>query len=136
MYEENTIEKETFIIEISKISEGMSRLVNDVNLVLDKYDKNQINFTDLSSVIVRDYEKVTSLYHEGTDVGISPYEGKRVSQKFQNLIAYAHNIYLFLGMPKAKIDRTEENIIWNIRSQLNYFKEAEKEFQFELKEIK
>ena len=136
MYEENTIDKETFIIEISKISEAMRRLVNAVDLAINEYGKSQITFTDLSSVIVSDYEKVTSLYYEGTDVGISPYEGKRVSQKFQNLIAYAHNIYLFLGMPEAKKDRTEENIIWNIRSQLKYFKEAEKELQFELKEIR
>jgi hypothetical protein len=51
------------------------------------------------------------------------------------MIASAHNVYIFFGGIGLDNDRTEENIIWNIRIQLKSFKEAEVKFRIALNEI-
>lgn len=133
--EDNTIDKETFFQNVSNIAEDICRLLASAESALSKYDNTEHNFEILSDILRRDYEQATALYFNGTEVGLSPYECKDASQKLQNMIAHARNVYIFFGGVGADNDRTEENIIWNVRSQLKYFKESEVEFRIALKEI-
>ena len=133
--EKNTIDKETFVQTTLSIADGICKLLSVAELSLSKYDKKEYNFEKLSNVLRRDYEQATTLYSEGTHVGISPYECKNVSQKFQSMIASAHNVYIFFGGIGLDNDRTEENIIWNIRIQLKSFKETEVKFRIAMNEI-
>lgn len=51
------------------------------------------------------------------------------------MIAFSHNVYIFFGGIVLDNDRTEENIILNIRIQLKSFKEAEVKFQIAMNEV-
>ncbi len=133
--EKNTIDKETFVQTTLNIADGICRLLSVAELSLSKYDKKEYNFEKLSNVLRRGYEQATTLYSEGTHIGISPYECKNASQKFQNMIAFAHNVYMFFGGIGLDNDRTEENIICNVRIQLKNFKEAEVKFRIAMNEI-
>jgi hypothetical protein len=133
--EDNTISKETFVQKVLSLADEIYCLLNSAELVLDEYDKKAHDFSKLSNVLSRDYEQATALYFEGTSLGLSPYECKNASEKFQNMIAHAHNVYIFFGGVGANNDRTEDNLVWNIRSQLNYFKESEAMFRVAMKEI-
>lgn len=133
--EDNTIDKETFVQDVSSIAGSICKLLASAESALSKYDNTEHGFENLSDILRRDYEQATALYFKGTEVGLSPYECKNASQKFQNMIAHAHNVYIFFGGVGADNDRTEENLIWNIRNQLKYFKESEVEFRLAMKEI-
>ena len=133
--EKNTIDKETFVQTTLSIVDRIRKLLYVAELSLSKYDKKEYNFEKLSNVLRRDYEQATALYSEGAHVGISPYECKNVSQKFQSMIAFSHNVYIFFGGIVLDNDRTEENIILNIRIQLKSFKEAEVKFQIAMNEV-
>lgn len=133
--EENTVDKETFVQNVNNLAEKISILLVSAESALNKYDNEKYNFTKLSDILKRDYNEATLLYNKGLDVGLSPYECKRASQKFQSMIAHAHNVYIFFGGIGENNDRTEENIIWNVRSQLNYFKEYKTEFKIAIKDI-
>lgn len=133
--DDNTIDKESFIQNVSRIADRICKLLVFAELALSRYANTEHNFENLSDILRRDYEQATALYLKGTDLGLSPYECKNASQKFQNMIAHAHNVYIFFGGVGANNDRTEENLIWNIRSQLNHFKEAEVAFRIAMKEI-
>ncbi|MCK4840414.1 MAG: DUF4365 domain-containing protein [Methylococcales bacterium] len=133
--DDNTTDKETFIQNVLCLTNNICSLVAIIESALVKYDTKKINFLELSNILSRDYAHIDKLYADGTNLGLSPYECKSASQKFQNLIASAHNIYIFFGGLGKNNDRSEENLIWNIRSQLSSFKESEKEFRFKVKEI-
>ena len=134
--EENTIDKESFVQNVNSLAEKICSLLGYAESALNKYDNEEYSFSKLSQLLKQDYDQATSFYNQGINIGISPYECKRASQKFQSMIAHAHNVYIFFGEVGEDNDRTEENIIWNIRSQLNYFKEVKAEFRIEMKEIK
>jgi len=133
--EDNTIDKEKFIRNVLSLTDNICSLLVSVESALVKYDKKEITFFEISNILSTDYDYIDKLYSDGTNLGLSPYECKSASQKFQDIIASAHNVYMFFGGCGAKNDRSEKNLVWNIRSQLNYFKESEKEFRFEMKEI-
>ncbi len=133
--EDNTIDKESFVQNVNSLAEKICSLLRDAESALNKYDNEEYNFAKLSDLLKQDYDQATSFYNQGVNIGLSPYECKRASQKFQSMIAHAHNVYIFFGGIGKDNDRTEENLIWNIRSQLNYFKEAKAEFKIAIKEI-
>lgn len=133
--EDNAIDKETFIQNTLSLTDSICTLLAFVESALVKYDKKEISFHKLSDIISRDYNHMDKLYTEGTNLGLSPYECKSASQKFQNMIADAHNIYILFGGVGANNDRSEENLVWNIKNPLSSFKESQKEFRFKMKEI-
>lgn len=133
--EQNTISKELFVQKVIVLADKFCKLLAVAESALRKYEKRECDFAMLVSILSRDYDCVTSLYMDGINIGLSPYECRRVSQKFQSMISRAHNVYIFFGGIGADNDRTEENLIFNVRSQLNYFKKLEKEFRFAMEEI-
>ena len=133
--DDNTIDKEDFVRKVSDLADRIYKLLDSAESALNRYDNKEYNFEKFSNILRIDYEQATALYFEGTDIGLSPYECKNASQKFRNMITHAHNVYIFFGGVGANNDRNEENKIWNVRSQLNYFKKSEVEFRISMKEI-
>ncbi|WP_072621607.1 DUF4365 domain-containing protein [Spirulina major] len=133
--DKNTINKEDFVKQVLELTNEICDLLSDAESILGKYDEKEYDFETLLNILSEDYEKATEIYYKGTDIGLSPYECKRVDQEFQTMIAHAHNVYIFLGEYGVNNNRTEENFIWNVRSQLNYFKESNAKFRLAVKEI-
>lgn len=128
-----TISKEEFIQKVISVTSMIKPLITLASETLENYVSKKISFNKLEFLLTNKYDKIDKYYKLGTDVGLSPYECKEASIKFQSLIAHAHNIYLpFSGIGKSV---EEPQTIFNIRSQLKYFNEVLTEFDFELKKV-
>ena len=130
---QHTVTKEEFILQITDLVELTKPLISAACTALEHYQSSRINFETLKTRLVKKYKEIDEVYNSGTDTGLSPYECKDISTKFQSLIAHAHNLYLPFGNFGNSFD--EERTIFNINSQAQSYDEALKEFEFELKKV-
>lgn len=128
-----TITKEDFILQVMELSASISPIVKTAVIILSNYQNNNINFESLKTALRKNWHRINGIYNLANDMGWPPYECKEMSNKFQNLLAHAHNIYLpFSGMGKG-FDK--EQTIFNIKSQAGYYNNVLPEFEFELKKV-
>lgn len=133
---EHSICKENFVLATAKIKQSVESHVSELSTKLKDYDSGCLEFNELVLDLHSYFPKINKLYNTGLDIGLSPYECKEASQKFQTLIAHAHNICLLAhhGIER-KEDLDERQIVFNVRSQLGYYNEAIEDFEFELKKV-
>lgn len=128
-----TITKEDFILQVMKLSKLISPLVKTAVTALDTYQNNKINFESLKNALGKNWDGINEIYNLGIDMGLPPYECKEMSDRFQSLLAHAHNIYLpFSGIGKG-FDKKQT--VFNIKSQAGYYDDALSGFEFELKKV-
>ncbi len=133
-YNQNVISKTMFIQSSIQLTGQIMPFVEYANQLLKAYIDNKIEFETLKDNLTAEYPRMTDLYHLGADLGPVPYECKDSSIKFQSLIAHAHNIYIyFSGVGEEAIPN---QVIYNIKSQSEYFFETLNGFEFELKKIR
>ncbi len=133
-YADNTIGKEEFILKVTQLIDLASSLTAFAYDSLEKYKKQETDLVGLKNILAPKSDEIDKVYFTGTDIGLSPYECKDVSTKFQSLIAYAHNVYLPFSSIGSTMD--EQQIVYNITSQSKYYLEALEEFNFEVSKVK
>lgn len=127
--------KEIFLSAITKIINSITPYIHATQDVLTNYDSNVISHETLENHCLNSYEKVSNICDSANKLGLSPYECKDISDKFQTMICYAHNVYLFhSGIGKSK-DFPENQKLYNIKSQIGYYIESLPDFEFELKKV-
>lgn len=132
---QHTISKEKFLSTITKIVNSITPFILETNKILANYDTEFVSYEILESHCISVYKEISVLYDSANELGLSPYECKDISEKFQTILCYAHNIYLFYsGFGKNK-DFPEDQKIFNIRSQIGYYLETLPDFEFELKKV-
>lgn len=127
------ITKDNFIVQVRKLAELTKPLVKTATEELARLQSNEISFDNFSMILTGKYAEINDIYNGGIELGLSPFECKDSSIKFQSLIAHAHNVYLpFGGMGKGfELSQT----IFNINSQAKYYYEALAGFEFELNKV-
>lgn len=129
----NTITKEEFILKVNDLAEMTRPLITVACEAIKQYESGKLLFNDLKVNLRKRYSDIDEIYMQSTDIGLSPYECKDISTKFQSLVAYAHNVYLpFSGIGK---ELDENQILFNINSQSKYYYETFTEFSFELNKV-
>lgn len=128
--EENTLSKELFVQTVEVLSKKSLAIYNSLLEKVAMYQKSELNFSDLCMFIESDAHKAHAVYQDGTSFGLSSYECKDASNKFQSLIAFLDNLFLFLG------DRDEHSQMFYIKNQAKYFAEAFRGLEFELQKIR
>ena len=130
---QNTMNKEEFIIKTTSLVKASEPHIDLAFSLYIEYESGRCDIDKLKSAMTRSFVNIDEIYSSGTDLGLSPFECKDLSNKFQSLIAYAHNVFLpFSGFGK---ESTESQIIFNIKSQVKYYREAFVGFEFELKKV-
>ncbi len=133
---EHSINKEEFVLATIEVKDLLDSLVYELSSRLKDYDSGCLDFDELISVLHAYYPKINELYKSGLRIGLSPYECKEVSIKFQSLIAHADNICLlaYYGVERNE-ELNEWQIAFNVRSQIGYYIEAIEGFEFEMKKV-
>lgn len=129
----HTITKEEFLLKVNNLAEMIKPLLIIACDAVKSYKSGQLDFHDLQVTLGKEYREIDDIYRQSNDVGLSPYECKDISTKFESLVAHAHNVYLpFSGIGK---EFDEDQVIFNINSQSKYYYEAVEEFSFELNKV-
>lgn len=133
---EHSICKEKFVLATTEIKNLVEPFVCELSSRLKDYDSGRLEFEGLVSVLYAYFPKINKLYNAGLEIGLSPYECKEISNKFQNLIAHADSICLlaYHGVERNE-ELDERQVVFNVRSQLGYYVEATEGFEFELKKV-
>lgn len=128
-----TISKEEFILKVTDLSKLIMPLVETAVKTLNGYQKDKVNFENLKTTLGENWKEINEIYESGIDMGLPPYECNDISDKFQSLLAHAHNVYLpFSGIGKGfDVQQT----VFNIKSQTKYYYETLTELEFELKKV-
>lgn len=131
--DKHTINKEEFIRQVVNLSDQTKSLIVLAEEALECYLANKISFENLQVKLKDKFKKIDDIYRMGINIGLSPYECKDISIKFQSLIAHAHNVYL----PFSDIGKgfEKEQTVFNIKSQTKHYHEALAGFEYELKKI-
>lgn len=133
-YEQNSLSKEDYLERMSTLLIGVKTIVEkSVNLRKDKRSGSLSEKSYLERMISLEPE-ATQMYEDGTEIGLAPLECADVSQRFQNVIAHAHNIFIpfsKLGLDKWSQDSRDQLISGAIE---NYEKELVR-LDFELEKI-
>jgi len=129
----HTISKEEFILKVTKFSKLIMPLVEVAAKTLNSYQKDKVSFENLKTTMRGNCKGIDEIYNSGIDMGLPPYECNDISDRFQSLLTYAHNIYLpFSGIGKGcDVQQT----VFNIKNQTKYYYETLTEFEFELKKV-
>jgi len=132
---QNTISKEEYLFSITRIIDSLTPFILETKELLANYDTDLISYEILESHCSSAFKATSILHDSANELGLSPYECKDINAKFQTILCYAHNIYLFhSGAGKSK-DFPEDQKIYNIRSQIGYYLETLPDFEFELKKV-
>lgn len=87
----HTMSKENFIIQTTCLTK---RTQSFINLACEFYNsyESRGNMESLGSKMTIGFEEINDIYNSGIGLGLSPFECKDLSIKFQSLIAHAHNV--------------------------------------------
>jgi hypothetical protein len=131
---ENIIDKETHINSIIHVAEETNITILQAEHYYQEYEKSIYSFRKLKEKMEPLATHMNELYKRGESTKLPPYECKELTDKFQNVLTHADNIFLpFINIGKPM---TETQTIYNIKSQLRYYKHAITEFEFELKKAR
>ncbi len=125
----NEIPKESFVQFVEESLAQSVMLFSALERKFIQFSDSEISFDDLCRFINANKSKSHDIYQGGLSIGLSSYECKEVSIKFQNMIAHLDNIFMLLGYPN------EKTTIFNIRAQAKYFSEAVDALKYELNKI-
>lgn len=133
---DHSISKEKFILAATGVKNLVNPLICQLSSRLKDYDSGHLEFGEFITFLHAYFPKINKLYNAGLEIGLSPYECKEVSLKFQSLIAYADNICLFAyNSVERKGDIDQLQVLFNVRNQLGYYFKSIEEFEFELKKV-
>lgn len=131
---ENSIGKEEFIIEVSRLIKRTSELVDIACNILKEYKQRRIDMKTLKKTLSQYSSEIDDIYSLSGNIGIPEYECKDVGTVFQSLVSYAHNV--FLSFSDIGISMGTEQIVYNIDNQSKYYLDTLEEFNFEISKVK
>lgn len=126
---QNEIPKETFIQLVDEIHVKSSLLFAELEQIFKLYSETDVPFQELCQFIETNKPIAHEIYEKGLFIGLSSYECKEASTKFQSMIAHLDNLFMLLGHPD------EKSTIFNLKSQARYFVEASDALKYELSKI-
>ncbi len=126
---QNEISKETFVQFVDETAAKSSRLFAELEQVFKLYTDKDVSFQELCQFIETNQPIAHEIYEKGVFIGLSSYECKDASIKFQSMIAHLDNMFMLLGHPN------ENNTIFNLKNQAQYFVEAFNGLKYELNKI-
>lgn len=127
--QQNEIPKESFIQYVEGLTTRTVELYQKFVEKLNQYLDATLSFQELCEFITGHRKQANDIYQEGIFIGLSSYECKDASIKFQSMISHLDNIFMLLG------DREESNAIFNLKHQAEFFVEAYNGLVYELKKI-
>ncbi|MGY3854393.1 DUF4365 domain-containing protein [Aeromonas aquatilis] len=125
----NEMPKETFIQFVNDALIKSSHLFAELEHVFKLYSGTDVLFQELCQFIETNKSIANDIYEKGVSIGLSSYECKEASTKFQSMIAHLDNIFMLPEYPN------EQNAIFNIKNQAQYFSEAFEGLKYELNKI-
>ncbi|XAG09910.1 DUF4365 domain-containing protein (plasmid) [Vibrio metschnikovii] len=112
---QNEISKGTFIQFVDEIMAKSSRLCAEFEQVIKLYtDNDDVSFQELCQFIETNKPVAHEIYEKGASIGLSSYECKEASIKFQSMIAHLDNMFILPEHPN------ENATIFNLKNQAQY----------------
>jgi len=93
-HEEHTLTKEAYLEQMALVLEPTKRLVQQAIGLTNDYADKEISDRVYLERMVGLEEPLTDLYFQAGDIGLGPMECDDLAQKFQEVMALAHNIVL------------------------------------------
>ncbi len=125
----NEISKESFVQFVGNSLAKSSQIYVELETILKGYAESKISFKELCTYINSNQSRANDIYEKGVFIGLSSYECKEASIKFQSMIAHLDNMFTLYG------NDDEQRTIFNLKNQTKFFLEAWDALEYELKKI-
>ncbi len=131
---ENSISKEEFLLSVTQFQSNVSTIIGEAELLLSEYRNNRSGFEKFKVDMTKLFDKIDIVNDAFESLGLAPFECKEVYTVFGSVICYAHNVFIPFA-PWSKGSKEEEHILYNVVSQLKYYKEKLPALELELKKV-
>jgi len=92
--EQYTLTKEDFLAHMEAVRNPVTTIVEGLIKLTRRYEIGELNHEAYLKEMTKAELRVTELYIQVTDIGLAPLECEELSNCFQSIMAYAHNIVL------------------------------------------
>ncbi|QPB81547.1 DUF4365 domain-containing protein [Pseudoalteromonas rubra] len=129
----HTMNKGDFIKSVLELTEKTKIIMATTIELLEQFNRSDISTAEWVDAMALKYDGMNDVYMEGISLGLSPFECKDLSIKFQCLIASAHNVHILFNM----IDKyTIEQLKFNVNRQIELYSNDLLGFDFELDKVR